>query len=196
MSGHDNTSAISPLPRPQNTIFPRIPKIKRPTRILSNHFSPIYRDDNTASSLHHTPKTRNNKMSTPKTKHLSPPTPKRNRYSTPTPKAERHLLSTPKTKHYPRSPNTELTAFMVTIGSRYNPSAREIVSPGPARSKASVSDMGFPSGSTWYTVPLPDVDGVGIIEMGEGVGDGPSEEEPGRRMRRPARQRGGMSEHG
>lgn len=86
-----------------------------------------------------------------------------------------------------------LTAFMVTIGSRYNPSPKDIVSPGPAISKASVSDIGFPSGLTAYSVPLPPVGGVEVVELivvsvevdskvivelpeaGPGVGDGPKE---------------------
>ena len=55
---------------------------------------------------------------------------------------------------------------MVTIGSRYSPSAREIVSPAPAISKASVSDMGFPSGSTWYSVPSPLFVGTGFLGSG------------------------------
>lgn len=61
---------------------------------------------------------------------------------------------------------------MVTIGSRYSPSAKDIVSPGPATSKASVSDIGLPSGLTSYTVPLP--------PSGAGTGGvGGSDAEPG-----------------
>lgn len=71
--------------------------------------------------------------------------PQEKRHLPPAPKAKPYLLSTTKTKrHLPSGPNTGLTAFMVKIGSRYNPPAREIVSPWPARSKASESDMGFP----------------------------------------------------
>lgn len=51
---------------------------------------------------------------------------------------------------------------MVTMGSRYSPSDNDIVSPGPATSKASVSDIGIPSGSTSYTIPsLPPAVAVG-----------------------------------